>query len=166
MRTQRYCLFSGVATSRRQYIPAAGSTPCPIGTQFGATNRQWSNFNIKVSVNSDTFLLLNYIYECQTKCKECFNACLEERSLDTLRKCLKLTVECANVCELTASSIVYEGDFRPEVLALCIRACEECRIECSVHNSLHCVECAALCGECTEACRNYIRTYPPQPALL
>ena len=116
-------------------------------------------------MNSDTFLLLNYIYECQTKCKECFNACLEEKCLDAMRKCLKLTVECANICEITASSIVYEGDFRPEVLGLCIRACEECRIECSSHNCLYCAECAALCTECIEACRKYINETRLQPVI-
>ena len=112
---------------------------------------------IYVIVNSETLLLLNYIYECQTKCKSCFNRCLEEQSLDVMRKCLKVTVECANVCELTASSIMFEGDFSPEMLDICISSCEACRIECSTHNNIYCAECAAMCGECSEACRKYIR---------
>ncbi len=70
--------------------------------------------------------LLNSIYECQSACKYCFNACLEEERIDMMRRCIKRTVECAEICEHTASSLAYTGDFTHEVLSICIKACEEC----------------------------------------
>lgn len=137
--------------------PLSSATASHCGLACNLGNKYPVYIKIYVIVNSETLLLLNYIYECQTKCKSCFNRCLEEQSLDVMRKCLKLTVECANVCELTASSIMFEGDFSPEMLEICISSCEACRIECSTHNNIYCAECAAMCGECSEACRKYIR---------
>lgn len=103
--------------------------------------------------------LLNSIYECQSACKYCFNACLEEERIDMMRRCIKRTVECAEICEHTASSLAYTDDFTHEVLSICIKACEECAAECRKHNHLHCMECAKSCSECAEACHDYMDEY-------
>lgn len=110
-------------------------------------------------MNTNVLSLLECIYECQTKCKYCFNACLEEEKIEMMRRCIKLTVECAEICELTASSLSFTGDFTKEVLDVCVKACKECGDECRKHNYLHCIECAKACEECADACREYMKEY-------
>lgn len=103
--------------------------------------------------------LMEKIVECQAMCKYCFNACLEEENVAMMTRCIKLDVECAEICGLTSSSISYEGDFSREILAICINACEMCAAECRRHDKLHCIECAKACEECAKACREYQETY-------
>ncbi len=110
-------------------------------------------------MNPNTLEVLDYIYQCQTACKYCFNACLEEEAIAMMRRCIKLTVECADICEVTASSLAYTGDFTPEVLDVCIKACERCADECRNHGYLHCLECAKACRECADYCREYLNEY-------
>lgn len=110
-------------------------------------------------MEDNTLLLLNSIYECQSACKYCFNACLEEENIDMLRQCIKQTVQCAEMCEHTASSLAYTGDFTHDVLGICIQACEACAAACRQHSHLHCLECAKACSECAAACRQYLDEY-------
>ncbi len=112
-------------------------------------------------MEDNTLLLLNSIYECQSACKYCFNACLEEENIDMLRQCIKQTVQCAEICEHTASSLAYTGDFTHDVLGICIQACEACAAACRQHSHLHCLECAKACSECAAACRQYLDEYRP-----
>lgn len=144
-----------------QIIPASvdtvPATAASCGMLFGYAN---ITNNLKyTAMKANVLSLLNFIYECQTKCKYCFNACLEEEKIDMMRRCLKLTVECADICDLTASSLSYEGDFTEDVLAVCIKACHDCGQECRKHEYLHCIECAKACEECVRACKEYMNEY-------
>lgn len=107
----------------------------------------------------NTLSLLEIIYDCQTKCKYCFNACLEEEDINRMRRCIKLDIACSEICELTASSLIYAGDFTAEILSVCIKACEECAEECSKHQYIHCLECAKACRMCAESCKGYMEEY-------
>lgn len=100
--------------------------------------------------------LMEHIYDCQAMCKYCFNACLEEKDVHMMTRCIKLDVECAEICGMTASSVAYNGDFTREMLEICINACEMCASECRGHDKMHCIECAKACEECAKACRRYI----------
>ncbi len=115
-----------------------------------------TNVDKITDMNDDILLLLEKIYDCQTCCKYCFNACLEETDIAMMRVCIRLSVECAEVCELTASSLAFAGNFTADCLAVCIRTCEMCAEACRQHRCLHCYECAKTCSECAEACRRYI----------
>lgn len=107
----------------------------------------------------ESLKLLEKICECQTTCKYCFNACLEEKDVHMMTRCIKLNVECAEVCGLTISSLAYESEFSAEVLKLCIHACEKCAEECGKHQYIHCIECAKACRECAEACQAYLNRF-------
>ena len=100
--------------------------------------------------------LMERIFDCQSMCKYCFNACLEEKDVYMMTRCIKLDVECAEICGMAASSVAYNGDFTREMLEVCINACEMCAKECRKHDKMHCIECAKACEECAKACRSYI----------
>lgn len=99
--------------------------------------------------------LLEKIAECQAMCKYCFNACLEEEDIRMMARCIKLNVECSEICGITISSVAMDGDFNRELLTVCAEACEKCSAECRKHDKLHCMECAKACEDCARACRAY-----------
>lgn len=38
---------------------------------------------------------------CAQACHECFEACINEPDLNARRKCVKMLVECAKMCEMS-----------------------------------------------------------------
>lgn len=92
---------------------------------------------------------------CSLMCTSCADACLAE-DMD-MRQCIRLTLDCADVCAMTAREAVrltaYDADMRRRSLELCIAACEACAAECQRHEHEHCKLCATMCRECAEDCR-------------
>ncbi len=41
-------------------------------------------------------------YECEQACTQCADACLSESAAAELAKCIRLDVDCADVCHTTA----------------------------------------------------------------
>ena len=105
-----------------------------------------------------TVSLIEKLCECQTACKYCFNACLNEEDVAMMTRCIKLDVECAEICGLALSSTAYAGGFTNEILRVCISACRKCAEECRKHDHIHCIECAKACEECAAACEEYYRS--------
>ncbi len=99
--------------------------------------------------------LMAKLCDCQTMCKYCFNACLEEDDVQMMTGCIKLDVECAEICGMALSALAYEGEFIAEILKVCADACERCAGECGKHRYIHCIECAKACRECAGECRTY-----------
>lgn len=96
--------------------------------------------------------LIEKLCDCQAACKYCFNACLEEENVAMMTRCIKLDVECAEICGLALSSVAYEGGFTTEILRICAASCRTCAEECRKHDVEHCIECAKACEECAKAC--------------
>ena len=96
---------------------------------------------------------------CASVCRACADACLgEEREAD-LVQCIRLDLDCADICQ--AFSIVAlrrSGGDVPVIDAAsqtCEAACRRCEAECRRHAEMHehCRICADLCLECADACR-------------
>lgn len=101
-------------------------------------------------------------FECAQTCIACADACLAEKSVDALRLCIRLNLDCADVCETTGHllSRVSQGPSPTVAQALvqaCALACAECAAECEKHaktmNMEHCRICADACRRCEAACR-------------
>lgn len=100
--------------------------------------------------------------ECAQTCTACADACLSEEMVAELRTCIRLNLDCADLCEVTARVLSRQTDFDPaaarSVLEACVQACQRCGAECAQHAEMHehCRVCADACRRCEEACNQLL----------
>ena len=101
-------------------------------------------------------------YDCAQTCQSCADACLGEEMVAELRQCIRLDLDCADIC-LAAGSIGTRRTGSDEtlikaVLSACAEACGRCGEECERHASRHehCRICAGTCRQCERACRKAV----------
>jgi hypothetical protein len=98
-------------------------------------------------------------YGCAQTCTSCADACLGEEMVSQLTQCIRLNLDCADICAATGAMASRRTGSNAEVLAATIEACAEaCRVcgaECRKHAEKHehCRICADVCDSCAEACR-------------
>jgi hypothetical protein len=97
-------------------------------------------------------------HDCAQSCAACADACLGEQELPTLVRCIRLNLDCADVCAYDRQRAQpAEGvrahprqSRRPGVP----EACRACGKECEAHaaHMEHCRVCAESCRSCEQAC--------------
>lgn len=106
----------------------------------------------------EAFALVQAAAECTYTCTTCADACLEEDDPASMRTCIRLNLDCAEICSVTTKLIARPGEQDPDLLqaqlAACATACRACAEECDRHAGEHdhCRICAESCRECAEAC--------------
>lgn len=98
-------------------------------------------------------------YECAQTCAICADACLSEENVADQVACIRLNLDCAEVCR-TTGLLVSRPSHRdaPALraqLQACIEMCSACADECEKHGDHgmeHCAVCAESCRACVEAC--------------
>ena len=106
--------------------------------------------------------------ECALVCTVCADACLGEEDVKAQVKCIRLNLDCAAVCRLTAE-LLARPSRRDEPalhaqLDACIRMCTACGDECGRHAAMgmeHCAVCAESCRACADACRKMAASLVP-----
>ncbi|HKU43789.1 MAG TPA: four-helix bundle copper-binding protein [Polyangiales bacterium] len=104
--------------------------------------------------------------DCELACRMCAEACLAERELAPLRRCIAYDLDCADICGVTARVLARARDFDPELLRAqlqaCVQACVLCGSECEAHAGMHahCKLCASQCRRCEDLCRQTIGKLP------
>lgn len=97
--------------------------------------------------------LITMLNECAVECNHCFTACLEEQDLKMLAKCIKLEIDCAEICRLAIAFLARGSQHAEHILKECAEICEACAKECQKHSQMeHCKKCAEVCRKCAEAC--------------
>jgi hypothetical protein len=113
-------------------------------------------------------------FDCAQACRACAEACLGEKTLDELRNCIQMNLDCADVCLATSdlairrilrkqSSNTQGTDFDERIMELmfetCAEACGRCGDECLRRIEYHkqCRTCAKICRCCAQACLNAAR---------
>ena len=98
-------------------------------------------------------------YSCAQTCTACADACLAERQVQMLTQCIRLNLDCAEVCNITGripprGTGSDEGAIR-RMLDVCATVCRMCGDECESHadRHAHCRICAEACRRCMEACQ-------------
>lgn len=97
--------------------------------------------------------------QCALACRVCADACLAEPRAAGLVQCIRLDLDCADICQATAGLAVRRAGsddaLIAEALKLCMRACAACAEECERHAEMHehCQHCAEACRDCEAACR-------------
>ena len=96
--------------------------------------------------------------ECSQSCTACADVCLAEQGISNLRKCIRLNLDCADICDATGRVLSRQTEFDPPLsqaqLDACREACRTCADECGRHSEMHkhCQICARACQRCEKAC--------------
>lgn len=98
-------------------------------------------------------LLLEALNNCAAACNHCTTACLDEQDVKMMARCIKLDIDCADICQLTAALVARGSDHAAHLIKECAEICEACAEECEKHSHMeHCRQCAEACRRCAEAC--------------
>jgi len=105
-------------------------------------------------------------FDCAQTCIACADACLAEEDADHLKLCIRLNMDCADVCA-TAGKVATRRTGSNvttlrTLLAACAEACRVCARECELHGDSHdhCAICADACRTCEDLCRSALGTAP------
>lgn len=116
--------------------------------------------HVKGSTNDTLIRAIEACFDCAQVCASCADACLGEEKVHDLTQCIRLDLDCADIC-VAAGTIASRrtGSNEPiirKTLELCALACRACCEECERHASMHehCRICADACRECEQACRD------------
>ena len=110
-------------------------------------------------------------HECAQTCTSCADDCLAEESVSELVRCIRLNMDCADICETTARLCSRQTELDWTILRgqleVCVDACRICGEECEQHASMHehCRICAETCRECEHACNDLLRSRPANEAI-
>ena len=100
--------------------------------------------------------------DCAQACTACADDCLSEEQVQDLIKCIRLNLDCADVCAATIRVVSrqteYDANVTRPLLEACIAACRSCGDECSSHAEMHehCRICAEGCRRCEQACQELL----------
>ena len=116
-------------------------------------------------VNVDADLLaatIDALNDCAQACSADADADLSEHHLPELVKCIRLCLDCADVCAATVNVASRQTAFDPNVikplLEACAVTCKICGDECERHAQIHehCRVCLEACRRCEQACRELL----------
>jgi hypothetical protein len=114
---------------------------------------------VKGKFSPDLAKCIDDCFACAQTCISCADACLAEPMVEQLRQCIRLNLDCADICDVTGAVASRRTGSNPEVLRqaleLCSLACGQCAAECESHAEQHehCRICAEQCRACEESCR-------------
>jgi hypothetical protein len=107
--------------------------------------------------------------DCAETCMICADACLGEEMVAELRRCIRLDLDCADICTATAGVVTRaaaggESHIR-HILEACADVCQRCGEECKTHAEMHahCRICAEVCLACAAACRKALSSRRAAP---
>ena len=115
-------------------------------------------FNVDAGMLAAT---IDALSDCAQACTACADADLGEPDLAELVRCIRLCLDCADVCTATVRVISRQtesdaGVTRP-LLEACAATCKSCGDECERHaHHEHCRVCAEACRRCEQACRELL----------
>lgn len=99
-------------------------------------------------------------HDCAQACTACADSCLAEAEVAAQRRCIRLNLDCVDLCLAAAALLSRRTGGAPtaavETLEACATACKLCGDECARHagHMEHCRICAEACVACERACRD------------
>lgn len=99
---------------------------------------------------------------CAQACTACADACLSEGMPAELAKCIRTNMDCADICNATASVLSrhtgYDANITRAIVQACATACKACGDECGRHTHMeHCRLCSESCRSCETACNELLQ---------
>jgi hypothetical protein len=109
---------------------------------------------------------IDALSNCAQACAADTAADLSAPNLAEMVRCIRLCLDCADICTaaLTVTSRLVDYDpavLRP-LLESCVASCRSCGDECERHaaHHAHCRVCAEACRRCERACRDLLGALP------
>jgi hypothetical protein len=99
------------------------------------------------------------MYICAQACTACADACLGEEKVARLVDCIRLDLDCADICYTTGAILSRMTETSKELLQpllqTCRTICNLCAMECEKHAEMHthCKVCGEACRRCEQACQ-------------
>lgn len=104
--------------------------------------------------------LLAVLAECAAACNYCSTACLKEEDVKMMSACIRLDMDCSQICSVTADFVSRGSDHAVHLLKECVEICEKCAEECGKHKHMdHCRACADACKNCATACTAALKVH-------
>jgi uncharacterized protein DUF326 len=100
--------------------------------------------------------------DCAQACTADADADLREDDVKNMITCIRLCLDCTDVCTATVGVIsrraAYDQAVTGPLLEACAATCARCGEECERHapTHVHCRVCAEACRRCEQACRDLL----------
>lgn len=100
--------------------------------------------------------------DCAQACVADVDADLGEANSSDMVKCIRLCLDCADICTtaaaVTSRAAGYEAKVTRPLLEACVASCRKCGDECDRHAEMHehCRVCAEACRNCERACQQLL----------
>jgi hypothetical protein len=123
--------------------------------------------DVKGDPNATLTRCIEACYDCGQACRACADACLAETDRGALLQCIRLNLDCADICEATGALASRRTGSNEAILKTlietCALACRACRDECGKHAGRHehCEVCAEACRLCSKACEDAAKSITP-----
>lgn len=102
--------------------------------------------------------VIDALTDCTQACTADVSADLSVPQLTEMVTCIRLCLDCADICAASAAVVSRQAAFDPGVvkplLEACAASCRSCGDECEHHAAghPHCRVCAEACRRCERAC--------------
>ena len=119
--------------------------------------------DVRGNVSEALVRCIDECYACAQACTACADACLAEEMVQQLKQCIRLNLDCADVCAATGALSSRRTGSNEQVLRqmlqVCAAACQVCGEECQRHvgQHEHCRIGAEACRRCEQACQEAMR---------
>lgn len=100
--------------------------------------------------------LIQELVHCALTNEMCSTACLDEKDVAMMARCIELDRDCADICFQAARLLQRDAEIAHHYLTVCEEMCRLCAEECSKHDMNHCQQCAEACLKCAEACHKHL----------
>ena len=124
-------------------------------------------FSRAVTVDAELLAAaIDAMNDCAQACTADNAADLGEHNLADMVMCIRLCLDCADVCAAAAAVTSRLAEYDPAVLRplleSCVASCRSCGDECERHAPMHahCRVCAQACRRCEQACQELLAALP------
>lgn len=138
---------------------AAAAAQTKGTTQMHAREMVGTHPAVQGKTNAALIRCIEECYSCAQTCTSCADACLAETMVQELVQCIRMNLDCADICNITGRIATRRTASDEEIvrrmLDVCAAACRVCGDECQKHASKHehCRICAESCQRCMQACQ-------------
>jgi hypothetical protein len=116
-------------------------------------------FSRTVNVGADVLAAaIDAMTDCAQACTADNAADLGEQNLADMVRCIRLCLDCTDVCTaaagVTSRLVSYDPSVLRPLLESCVAICRSCGDECERHAAMHahCRVCAVACRRCEQGC--------------
>lgn len=91
--------------------------------------------------------------DCHTACIETLNYCMGQGGMHAEPAHLKLLMVCADICRLSADTMLRGAEVHTITCGACAEICERCASDCErMADDARMKRCAEICRRCAESC--------------